>query len=131
MGYFSDYAIDKILDHSVGKAAWTMPTLYTGYSTAEPLGDASGLAEPGSGGYAREVTAAGDWTSASGGATDNANKITHDVATGSQGTITWLVAFDALTGGNMIGASALDTSKTIGTGDTPTFPIGAFNFTLT
>ncbi len=130
MGYFTTYAKNKMLDHAMGKAAWTMPTIYTGYSTANPGADGSGLAEPSGGGYAREATAAGDWESAASGAIENANAVTHDKATGAQGTITHAVLFDAPTGGNVIAAHELGDSIAITDEITPAFAAGAIDVSV-
>jgi len=121
MGSFSNYWENKILDHIFGKASYTSPTIYVGLSTADPLDDASGLAEPTGNGYARVQTAASDWNAASGGAISNVNAITFPEATGNWGTITHFSLFDAATGGNMCAHGALSTSKTIGSGDTAKF----------
>jgi len=57
MGSLSDYCENKWLDH-VFNVNFTAPsTLYILLSTADPLDDASGIAEPGGFGYAREVIA--------------------------------------------------------------------------
>lgn len=130
MGSFSDYLEDKLLDHTVGKASFTMPSVWIALSTADPLDDGSGMAEPGAGSYARKSTAAGDWNSASGGAIDNANDITFVEATASWGTITHFALFDALTVGNMLAHGTLGTPKAIGSGDTAKFAAGDLDITL-
>ncbi len=130
MGYFTTYAKNKMLDHAVGKAAWSMPTAYTGYSKADPGADGSGLDEPSLGGYARKVAAAGDWESAADGAIENANVIAHVEATDAQGTITHAVLFDALTGGNVLAAHELASPIHIGDGITPSFAAGAIDASI-
>lgn len=130
MGSFGDYLENKVLDHVVGKTSYTMPTVYVGLSTADPLDDASGLAEPSGNGYARVTTSGADWNAASGGATDNANDLTFPEATGSWGTITHFALFDAATAGNMLAHGSLTTSKTIGSGDTAKFAAGDLDITL-
>lgn len=72
MGSFANYWENEILDHIFGKGSYTPPAIYVGLSTAEPLDDASGLAEPSGNGYARVQTSASDWNAASGGSLDNA-----------------------------------------------------------
>jgi hypothetical protein len=130
MGSFSDYWESEILDHLFGKGTYTPPTIYVGLSTADPLDNGSGLAEPTGNGYARVQTAAGDWNSASAGALDNANAITFPEATGSWGTITHFALFDAASAGNMLAHGALTTSKAIGSGDTAKFAAGDLDVTL-
>lgn len=130
MGSLSDYAENKILDHIVGKAAWTMPAIYVALSTADPLDDASAMAEPSGSGYVRKATAGADWNPAASGAIDNANAITFAQATGSWGTVTHFALYDALSGGNMIGYGSLTTSKSVTSGDTVSFAAGALDTTL-
>lgn len=124
MGSFSNYAENKILDHSVGKASWTMPTAYIALSTADPTEDGSGLAEPSGGAYARKSTAAGDWNSAASGAISNANALAFAQATADWGVITHFALMDASSGGNMIAHGALDESRDVKNGDTFQFAAG-------
>jgi hypothetical protein len=124
MGGFADYLESEILNHIFGKGSYTPPTIYVALSTADPLDDASGLAEPGGNGYARAQTSASDWNTASGGSVDNANDITFPQANGSWGTITHFALFDAATGGNMLAHGALSQSKAIDSGDTARFEAG-------
>jgi hypothetical protein len=130
MGSFSDYWENEILDHIFGKGDYTPPTIYVGLSTADPLDDGSGLAEPSGNGYARVQTSTGDWTTASGGAIDNANDITFSEATGSWGTITHFGLFDAASGGNLLAHGTLSQSKSITTGDTAKFAAGDLDVSL-
>jgi len=130
MGSFSNYWENKILDHIFGKASYTPPTIYVGLSIADPLDDASGLAEPTGNGYTRVATLASDWTAASGGTINNANTITFAEATGSWGTITHFALFDAATSGNMLAHGTLFQSKAINSGDTAKFDVGALDISL-
>jgi hypothetical protein len=131
-GSLGNYAEDKILDHLVGKAAFTMPAdVYVGLSTADPLDDASGNAEPGGGSYARVTMADTDWAASSGGATSNATAIDFPEATASWGTITHFAIWDAATVGNMLAHGDLTASKAVGDGDTISFAIGELDITLT
>ena len=127
---FANFWENEILDHVMGKGAYTPPTIYVGLSTADPLDDASGLAEPSGGAYARVTTAAGDWNAAAAGVIDNANILTFPTATGSWGTVTHFALFDAASGGNMLAHGALTASKAISSGDTPKFAAGDLEVTL-
>jgi len=129
MGSFADYTENKILDHITGKTSFTMPTCYVGLSTADPTDDASGLAEPSGGSYARVATAGGDWNAAASGAIDNANAITFPEASASWGTLTHFALFDAAAEGNMLAHSSLTTPKAIGDGDTASFAAGELDIT--
>ena len=130
MGSFGDYAENKILDHVLGKTAFTMPTVYVALSTADPTDDASGIAEPSGNAYARVATEGATWNASSGGASSNASAITFPTATGSWGTITHFALYDASTSGNMIAHGALSTSKAVATNDTPEFKAGELDVTL-
>jgi hypothetical protein len=130
MGSFTYYWENEILDHIFGKGSYTPPAIYVGLSTADPLDDASGSAEPSGNGYARVQTAASDWNPASGGSLDNANDITFAQATGNWGTITHFTLFDAVTGGNMLAHGALSQSKAIDGSDTAGFEAGDLDISL-
>ena len=126
---FSDYTEDKLLDHLLKTAAFTQPAaIYVALSTADPLDDGSGLAEPGVGAYAR--TQNDVWDPSSAGSASNTGAITFPEATASWGTITHFALFDAVSGGNMLGHGALTTSKTIDSGDTAQFAAGDITVTL-
>jgi hypothetical protein len=130
MGGFSNYWENKILDHVFGKGNYTPPTIYVALSTADPLDDASGLAEPSGNGYARVQTSASDWSQASGGSLNNAGDITFGTAAGSWGTITHFALFDAAADGNMLAHGALNQSKAIGGSNTARFEAGDLDISL-
>ena len=72
----STYLANKLLDHQLGKTAYTMPTVYVGLSSTTPTVGGTNITEPSTGSYARVATSASTWTAASGGATSNAAAIT-------------------------------------------------------
>jgi hypothetical protein len=112
----SDFAELELLDHFLGVGNITaIPTVYIGYSTADPLDDASGLAEPSGGGYSRKAIT---FNAAASRKIQN-QAVTFNQATGSQGTVTHYAIFDALTSGNMLAHGSFDTAKTIVSGNTP------------
>jgi hypothetical protein len=126
----TSYLENKILDHTNGKTAYTMPTVYVGLFTAAPT-DAGGGTECTGGSYARKSTAAADWVAGAGnpGSAANAAAITFVTATGSWGTATHFGLFDAASAGNLLRWGALGTSKAIGTGDSASFAAGALTIT--
>ena len=130
MGSFSDHWENEILDHIFGKGSYASPTIYVGLSTADPLDNGSGLAEPSGNSYARVVTSSASWTTSSGGSLSNAGDITFPQATGSWGTITHFALFDAASAGNMLAHGALSQSKTITSGDTAKFAAGDLDVSL-
>lgn len=126
----SDYLEQAILRHVLKDTAFAVPTnIYVGVSTADPGEAAGGLAEPVGNAYARVQM--NNWTWNSGAAREENNAaITFPTATGSWGTITHIAFFDAATGGNFLGSSALLSAKTINNGDTISFPIGQVQWSL-
>jgi hypothetical protein len=111
----------------------SVPTVYVGLSTTTPTMAGGNITEPSGNNYARVATAAGDWnagTNADPSLLDNANAITFPQASGSWGTCTHFVLFDASSGGNVLGYGALTTNKTPTTGDTPSFPAGSLDVTI-
>jgi hypothetical protein len=130
MGGFSNYWENKILDHIFGKSSHTPPAVYIGLSTADPLDDASGLAEPSGNSYARVQTSASDWTIASSGSISIANELIFAEATGDWGTVTHFALFDAETGGNMLCHGELTSARTIISGDKARFIAGDLSVSL-
>lgn len=133
-GSFSDYAENKVLDHVVGKTAFTMPSIWIGLWTAT-LTDASTGAtagEPSGGAYVRKSTAGADWNAAASGSLTNAAALTFATATANWGTITHFALVDSSTtgAGNIIGWADLTTAKAVNNGDTASFAIGAITVTL-
>jgi hypothetical protein len=120
----SDYLENKVLDHRLGKTAYTMPTVYVGLYTAAPS-DAGGGTEVTGGSYVRKSTAGADWNAAASGSSSNANAVTFVTATASWGTVTHFALFDASSAGNMLSWAALTASKAIGSGDTASFAAGS------
>jgi len=127
---FSDFLEGELLDHvfKIG-AAFPQPTnIYIALSTADPLDDNSGLAEPVGNGYARVLNNV-NWARTV-SQIDNNAAVTFPQATGSWGTITHFGIFDAITAGNQLGSGALSTSRLVNSGDTPEFAINDITVTL-
>jgi len=132
MGSLAVYGENKVLDHIVGKASFTMPSIWVALFTVTPTHeDGTGGTEASAGNYERKSTAAGDWSSASAGAIDNTNDITFiECATTNWGTINGFALYDAASGGNMVAWGALGTPKPISIGDTAKFAAGDLDITL-
>ena len=130
MGSFGNYAENKILDHIVGKTAFTMPTAYIALSTADPTDAGTGLAEPSGNNYSRKQTAGADWNAAASGSIANATDQSFPEASGSWGTITHFAIFDAASAGNMLAHGSLSASKAVGAGDVLKFAAGNLTLTL-
>lgn len=119
MSQLSNYAEKKLLDHLLGKAAYTMPTtVYLALFTADP-GEAGGLtAEVTAGGYARlAITSLMTATDAATGTSTSTGAITIGPATAGWGTITHVAIMDAATAGNTLLYGPLASAKTIASGD--------------
>jgi len=123
MGTFSNYLENKILDHLLKNTAYTPPSaIYIGLSTADPLDDGSGMAEPSGKGYARvEIP---NWDTASSRGTQNEELFTFPETRGSWGDLTHFALFDALTSGNMLAHGALTTTRSPVNGDSIFFKPG-------
>lgn len=130
MTAMSNYAEDKVLDHSLGTASWTAPTnIYVGlFLTGNDPTDANSGTEISGNGYAR-VTAT--FTAASGGSTSNDSAITFAAASGGNwGEVSYVGLYDASTGGNLIYHGAVTTPKTIEDGDTFSIATGSLTISL-
>lgn len=120
LGGESDYLENKMLDHSLGKTAFAMPTNYLALFTTPPT-DSGGGTEVSGGAYTRQnaTTALG---AASGGQSTTASQITFPDATADWGEIFGWATFDAATAGNMLywgwlGAGAEIPGTAANTGD--------------
>lgn len=126
---FADYLENELLDHVLKVGAYTQPTnICVGLSTADPGDDGSGLAEPSGNNYSRVTH--NTWNAAAGGAATNDGAISFPNPSGSWGTVTHVCLFDAASGGNLLMSGALDSSKSIGSGDTVQFADEALTVSL-
>lgn len=121
---FSDYLWDELNDHVMNDGAYTAPTWYVGLSTTTPNADGTNVTEPAGGSYARVSTDADDWNASSSQVKTNANAIIFPEATGSWGTVTYVVLYDAATNGNLLGFGVLGSSEAIGSGQIAKFAAG-------
>lgn len=123
-----------ILDHILNDGTYTPPSnWFVALSTTVPADDGSGFTEPVGASYARVSTSGSTWTAASGtspATKSNGVTITFPQATGSWGTVTHFGLFIASSGGTVQIWGALDTSVSIGNGDTRQFPIGELKVQL-
>lgn len=127
MSGVSDYAELKILEHAMGKTAWTKPTnVYLALFTSDPGDDASG-SEVSGGSYARRVIS---WGAAAAGQIANDAQIEFPVATASWGTVTHVGIFDASAAGNLLWHGAVSASKTIDTDDQYVVQVGDLTVSL-
>lgn len=117
----SDYLENKLLDHSLGTASFTMPAgVYLALFTTDP-GEAGGGTEVSGTAYARQAIA---FDAASGGIALNSDLIEFPVAGGSWGTVTHLALYDAVSSGNLLYYGEMDVSKQILLSDQLKFEAG-------
>ena len=129
---FSNYAAQAFLNSFFGNtsnfgALASAPTVHIALFNTKPGEDGTGGTEVSGGSYARQSTAASDWndaTNADPSEATNATEIDFGTATAAWGTVTSVGFYDASTGGNMLLAADLTSSKTIDSGDAFVFPIG-------
>lgn len=128
----SDYAENALVAHSVGKAAFTLPSVYLALFTVTPTDVAASGTEVSTAGtaYARQSVPAASWGAASAGAITTVADVLFAVATGAYGTVVAIALFDAVTGGNMIWYGPLTVSKAIASGEQFKMPAGQLTASL-
>lgn len=133
MAGFTTYAANKILEHSLGQAAWTMPTnVWVALFTADPT-DAGVLTNEvaNAGGYARvELTAL--LGAATNSIIGNNTAFAFPTATAAWGIVTYVAILDSGVhgAGNMIYSSALGDATNVEIGDDVAFKIDKYRITL-
>jgi hypothetical protein len=142
-GALTDYAENKIVDATLrGQTIGTPATWYIALYTVCPTDSTAGTEVTG-GSYARVAVTAGltQWagtqsagsttaSSGTGGTTSNNAAINFPTPTASWGTVVCWGITDASTAGNIWIYSALTVNKTINTGDTVSFGVGAATFQI-
>jgi hypothetical protein len=124
-GNLTNYLEDKLIDHFLGTASYTMPAdVYVALFTVAPS-DAAGGTEVTGGSYARKIAT---FTAASSGATSNDSNIDF---TGMPAVTTLAIGiFDAITSGNMLLYGTLTTNKTTDAGDTLRIATGDLDISI-
>ena len=126
MSEMSNYLEDALINVTLRATAYTAPaTVYVSLWTSDPTDAGSGT-EVSGGSYARTAVT---FAAPSNGVTTNDADVTFPTATASWGTVGWIGINDALTTGNLLYHTALDTSKTIDSGDI--FKISTGNLSVT
>ena len=126
MAEISNYLENAIINATLRNTTYTSPaTVYVSLWTSDPT-DAGDGTEVSGGSYARTSVTFG---APSGGVSTNSAAVEFPQATASWGTIGWIGINDASTSGNLLYHTALDTSKTIDTGDI--FKIATGNLSVT
>jgi hypothetical protein len=126
MAEISNYLENAIINATLRNTTYTSPaTVYVSLWTSDPTDAGSGT-EVSGGSYARTAVTFG---APSGGVSTNSAAVEFPQATASWGTIGWIGINDAQTSGNLLYHTALDTSKTIDSGDI--FKIATGNLSVT
>jgi len=126
MAEMSNFLEDALINATLRATTYTsVATVYVSLWTSDPTDAGSGT-EVSGGSYARTAVTFG---APSNGVTTNDADVTFPTATASWGTVGWIGINDALTTGNLLYHTALDTSKTIDSGDI--FKISTGNLSVT
>jgi hypothetical protein len=127
MAEMSNYLENAVINAVLRNTSYTSPTtVYVGLFTTDPTDAGSGN-EVSGGSYARVAVTFG---APSNGVSTNSAAVEFAQATGNWGTVAFIGLHDALTTGNLLFHTALDTSKTIETGDIFKIAIGSLSVTL-
>jgi hypothetical protein len=126
MAEMSNFLENALINATLRNTTYTsVATVYVSLWTSDPTDAGSGT-EVSGGSYARTAVTFG---APSNGATTNNADVTFPTATASWGTVGWIGINDALSSGNLLYHTALDTSKTIDSGDI--FKISTGNLSVT
>ena len=127
MAEISNYLENAIINATLRATTYTSPaTVYVSLWTTDPTDAGSGT-EVSGGSYARTSVTFG---APSNGVSTNSAAVEFPQATASWGTIGYIGINDASTSGNLLYHTALDTSKTIASGDIFKITTGNLSVTL-
>jgi hypothetical protein len=114
MAEMSNYLENALINVTLRNTAYTSPTtVYVALFTSDPTDAGSGT-EVSGGSYARTAVT---FAAPSNGVSLSNADCTFPQCTSTWGTVGWIGIMDALTTGNLLYHTPLDTSKTIETGD--------------
>jgi hypothetical protein len=127
MAEMSTYLENALINATLRNTSYTSPaTVYIGLYTSDPT-DANTGTEVSGGSYTRTAVTMGSPTD---GVSTNSAAVEFPQASGSWGTVGWIGILDASSSGNLLYHTALDTSKTISSGDIFKIAIGGLSVTL-
>jgi hypothetical protein len=126
MAEMSNFLENALINATLRNTTYTsVATVYVSLWTSDPTDAGSGT-EVSGGSYARTAVT---FAVPSNGVTTNDADVTFPTATASWGTVGWIGINDALSSGNLLYHTPLDTSKTIDSGDI--FKISTGNLSVT
>jgi hypothetical protein len=127
MAEMSNYLENALINGTLRATSYTAPTtVYVALYTSDPT-DADTGTECSGTSYVRQSVTFG---APSNGVSTNSAAVEFPQAGGAWGTISFIGLRDASTAGNLLYHTALDTSKTIATGDVFRIAIGSLSVTL-
>lgn len=127
MAEMSNFLENALINATLRNTSYTSPsTVYIGLYTSDPT-DANTGTEVSGGSYTRTAVTMG---APSNGVSTNTAAVEFPQASGSWGTVGWIGILDATSSGNLLYHTALDTSKTISSGDIFKIAIGGLSVTL-
>jgi hypothetical protein len=127
MAEMSNYLENALINATLRATTFTSPSVvYVGLYTADPTDAGSGT-EVSGGSYARQSITFG---APSNGVSTNSAAVEFPQCTSTWGTVSHIGILDASTSGNLYYHTALDSSKTIETGDVFKIAIGNLSVTL-
>ena len=130
MAEMSDYLEEKLLDHTLGTTAYTHPSdVFVSLHTADPVDAGTGTeVSAGSYTYARQNCAFNAAGTNAAGVTENTSIETWTNLPAC--TVTHIGIWDAVSSGNLLYHTAVDSAKTVANGDTISIAVGAITVTL-
>jgi len=127
MAEMSNWLENALINATLRNTSFTSPAaVYVGLYTSDPT-DANTGTEVSGGSYTRTAVTMG---APSNGVSTNTAAVEFPQASGSWGTVGWIGILDATSSGNLLYHTALDTSKTISSGDIFKIAIGGLSVTL-
>ena len=127
MAEFSNYLENALINAVLRNTSYTSPTtVYVSLYVSDPT-DADSGTEVSGGSYARTAVTFG---APSNCVSTNSADVTFPTATAGWGTVTHIGIHDASTSGNLLFHTALDTAKTIDSGDIFKIETGNLSVTL-
>jgi hypothetical protein len=127
MAEISNFLENALINATLRNTTYTsVATVYVSLWTTDPTDAGSGT-EVSGGSYARTAVT---FAAPSNGVTTNSADVTFPTCTSSWGTVGWIGINDALSSGNLLYHTALDTAKTISTGDIFKITTGNLSVTL-
>ena len=129
MAALSDHAENLLLNWLMTTGSATRPTQWFVALFSSAPNDAGGGTEVSGNGYSRQ-SVSWDTASGTGGTTANSGAVSFTASGSGFGTVTHIGIFDASTSGNLLWHGAMDTAKSVASGDVLQFAAGAIDLTI-